>query len=86
MPYKSVYIEASQAMDEKLMLGPANPQQFAQDIERSANQLEIQGYAVISTIPIVTGSATYETSAGFGWGYGLGFGKTRGVVILAMRK
>ena len=83
MPYKSVYVEARQEQSGKYSLGPYDPSQFGMSIAEKANRLEAEGYDVIAVLPVITG--TMEMSSMMTAGHAMGFGKTRGAILLAKK-
>ena len=63
--------------------------QLAQDIDKVVDELNGQGYEVISITPITSGAYSYKILPTFGSqcdaAYGYGFSYTKGVVILARK-
>ena len=56
-------------------------------IEDACNELDREGYRIVSVVPITTGrfaTGNFDESPRAGYGYG--FGRTKGVVILAELK
>ncbi len=59
-------------------------ERLAQDIQKAIDELNSDGYEIVSTVPVISGNHKYG-SAGATGGYGYGYSYTEGIMIIARK-